>query len=139
MAQRTCSIDGCDRPFYGRTWCEMHCARWGRHGDPLIAQSYIRVPPDRPCSIDGCDEVNNKRGWCTRHYDSWRRTGNPIPTVVRRTQFTGPKRCPDCGEVKPPADFHVSRQTRDGRNAYCRLCMITRARLSKGRRRALLL
>lgn len=34
MAQRTCSIDDCDRPYYGRGWCNAHYARWRRHGDP---------------------------------------------------------------------------------------------------------
>lgn len=36
MAQRTCSIDGCEKPHFGRGWCEMHYRRWYEHGDPLI-------------------------------------------------------------------------------------------------------
>lgn len=34
MSDRTCSIDGCDRKFYARTWCELHYTRWRVHGDP---------------------------------------------------------------------------------------------------------
>lgn len=32
--QSTCSIEDCDRPYYGRSWCRLHWKRWYRHGDP---------------------------------------------------------------------------------------------------------
>src|SRR5581483_4155416 len=34
MANRTCSVDGCEGAAYCRNWCRMHYARWRRHGDP---------------------------------------------------------------------------------------------------------
>lgn len=34
MSKRTCSVDGCDRPFYGKGWCNMHYQRW-RKGSPV--------------------------------------------------------------------------------------------------------
>jgi hypothetical protein len=34
VAQRTCSIEGCDRPVRGRGWCQMHWRRWRKHGNP---------------------------------------------------------------------------------------------------------
>ena len=34
MANRTCSIDGCDGKVVGRGWCSKHWQRWRRLGDP---------------------------------------------------------------------------------------------------------
>lgn len=31
----SCTIDGCDKPHYGRGWCSAHYQRWRRHGDPV--------------------------------------------------------------------------------------------------------
>lgn len=42
VAQRTCSIEGCERPHQARGWCPMHYARWKTHGDPMVA-----APPKR--------------------------------------------------------------------------------------------
>lgn len=30
-----CSIEGCDKPHFSRSWCKAHHARWRRNGDPL--------------------------------------------------------------------------------------------------------
>lgn len=35
MAERTCTVQGCNRVHYARSWCEMHYDRWRKHGDPL--------------------------------------------------------------------------------------------------------
>lgn len=35
MTQRTCSINGCDRPHCARGWCRSHWRHWRRHGDPI--------------------------------------------------------------------------------------------------------
>ena len=34
-SQRLCSVKGCDRPHYGRGFCELHWTRQHRNGDPL--------------------------------------------------------------------------------------------------------
>jgi hypothetical protein len=38
MTERTCAIEGCDRPVprNRKGWCEMHYGRWWRHGDPTV-------------------------------------------------------------------------------------------------------
>lgn len=35
MQDRTCSIDGCEKPAKTRGWCRMHYIRFNRHGNPL--------------------------------------------------------------------------------------------------------
>ena len=45
MAQRTCTIDGCERTNYAaRGWCWLHYRRWRRHGDPLVAVARRQAP-----------------------------------------------------------------------------------------------
>lgn len=35
---KKCSIDGCEKPFFGRGFCNMHYVRWRRHGSPNITK-----------------------------------------------------------------------------------------------------
>jgi hypothetical protein len=35
MANRTCSVEGCERSLHGQGWCKLHYQRWYRTGDPL--------------------------------------------------------------------------------------------------------
>lgn len=55
MADRTCSVEGCERSSACRGWCSMHYTRWRRHGDA----GYIRQPEplaaERACT--GCGET----------------------------------------------------------------------------------
>jgi hypothetical protein len=32
--QRTCSVEGCERPFHAIDYCVAHYKRWSRHGSP---------------------------------------------------------------------------------------------------------
>lgn len=45
------------------------------------------------------------------------------------------KRCPECGNTLPPEEFHLNSATTDGRQAWCRECMlIYRHDVARGRR-----
>ena len=55
MPDRTCSIDGCERPHCARGWCTLHYQR--------------NTPPKQtgPCSVEGCDAPNHAKGLCAKH------------------------------------------------------------------------
>lgn len=81
MANRTCNVDGCERPYVARGWCSMHYQRWKANGDPggperIVAERYA----DGECDIDGCSLPVKSRGWCNRHYLKWSRYGDPLHT-----------------------------------------------------------
>ena len=100
MADRTCSIEGCDSPVAGRGWCNAHWLRWQRFGDPLA----VLLGPWWPeiCRVDGCDKPTRSRGWCHTHYSRWKRTGDASPAVpvvphvpsVGECAVEGCDRCP---------------------------------------------
>lgn len=77
MADRTCSIDGCDRPVKGRGWCDPHYKRWWRNGDPLAGRQ-VRSWAGVACSVDGCRSSASSRGWCNKHYLRWWQYGDPL-------------------------------------------------------------
>lgn len=45
MAQRICSIDGCERKHYARGWCNSHYHSYRRYGDPLRATPIPVIVP----------------------------------------------------------------------------------------------
>lgn len=46
MAERTCSIEGCNRPVHNvRGWCSMHYQRWWKNGDPGDARPQVSYGP----------------------------------------------------------------------------------------------
>lgn len=76
---KTCSVEGCDRPFASRELCARHYSRWKRHGDPLAG----RAPRKRPhviqaCSVKGCNAPQSCKGFCKKHYSRWKRHGDPL-------------------------------------------------------------
>lgn len=87
MKDRTCSVEGCERSNYAKSWCNMHYTRWRRHGD--IGDKAGRTPVANVlCSVDGCDKWAHAKSFCPMHYVRLRAFGSlddPImPTVEER-------------------------------------------------------
>lgn len=43
------------------------------------------------------------------------------------------KRCRDCGEEKPPSEYHVNHKGKDGLHSYCKPCAIARSKMYRER------
>lgn len=75
MSERTCSVEGCERPAHARGWCPSHYARWRKYGDP--ATPLVRHPNIGTCAVGGCDEPSRKLGLCSSHYAQQYHSGQP--------------------------------------------------------------
>jgi hypothetical protein len=83
MAQRTCSIGGCDTPPRARGWCPKHWQRWRKHGDPLGGGPF-RTTYATLCSVADCGRIHFTGGYCAPHAQRWRKHGDPLASVPIR-------------------------------------------------------
>lgn len=82
MVQRTCIVDGCEKPRKRKSrMCSAHRHRLTRYGDPLGGPPPRPPAPVRTCEVDGCDRKHYAKGWCTRHYDRAFRRGSEDVTI----------------------------------------------------------
>ena len=58
FTKRPCSIEGCEKVATTRGWCQMHYARWLRHGEPGAAAPILGPRPvvDGRRQCKGCEE-----------------------------------------------------------------------------------
>lgn len=71
MANRTCSLDGCERKHYGRGYCTLHYQRWAKHGDPGPA-ALLRTTRVGVCQVPECGRQIQSLGYCSMHYQRFR-------------------------------------------------------------------
>lgn len=79
VADRMCSVDGCEKREIARGWCPMHYYRMQKHGSLDLPP---RVRPDRTkrtCSVDGCGRSVWSREMCNLHYSRQHRHGEVGP------------------------------------------------------------
>lgn len=69
MTNRTCTIDGCDKPHVCRGLCHTHNSR-RRRGLPLDAPVRPRAVALGRCEFDNCSEKAFAKRLCKRHYQS---------------------------------------------------------------------
>jgi len=77
-SERTCAVEGCDRPVLAKGWCTAHYNRVQTHGDPQAHTPIGERPVHEPaeCSVPGCTHPVKTRGWCNGHYNRWRKHGD---------------------------------------------------------------
>src|SRR5699024_5243090 len=61
MSYRQCSVEGCDRPYRAKGYCQLHYQRWHKWGDPLIVKHVKYASPEEsfeartmPVTETGC-------------------------------------------------------------------------------------
>lgn len=110
MADRTCSVDGCENPHIARGWCDTHYRRWRKHGDPLIVRrilgddlarfrSYIEEGPEGCWLWTGA--LNTDGYGCFRyeevargaHRVAYATFVGPIPEGLELDHLCGVRRC----------------------------------------------
>ncbi len=77
MAQRTCSIDGCEKKPVARGWCPMHYQRWKTTGTTEGG----RRPANTQCKVPGCNR-EPRGSYCSMHARRKWRTGSVGPVVT---------------------------------------------------------
>lgn len=84
MADRTCSLAGCNRPYAAHGYCIGHLRRWQKTGDPgpVKFRRWRRLPTR--CEIEGCADEPVARGLCRMHVVRWYRTGDAGTAELRR-------------------------------------------------------
>jgi len=98
MSKRRCDVEGCDRPYHAKGYCQLHYDRWSKWGDPLIVKQARYASPEEsfeartmPVTETGCllwtggtsadgyglMWVGGKGVYAHRY--AWERANGPIP------------------------------------------------------------
>lgn len=109
---KTCSIEGCDKPYCAKGFCKIHYGKWRLHGDP----EYKR--PIRKCDIEGCERKHYGLGLCGMHYDRLRfsgEVGGPKARINRdHDGICAVEGCNNPYAAKGYCDKHYQRWKRNG-------------------------
>jgi hypothetical protein len=103
MSDRTCSVEGCDRPHAANGYCDGHYQRVKRTGDPEPAKP---LPPKKLCSVEGCGGLHSSKGLCKKHYGRAFR-GSPIEGQPTRLCII-----PGCGRKHSALGYCVAHRSR---------------------------
>lgn len=80
MAEKICSIDGCEKKVKHRGWCSAHYERWRKYGSVYT----VYQERDRTCSIEECDRKHAKYSYCSMHALRYKRHGDPLGAAKPR-------------------------------------------------------
>lgn len=75
MADKTCSIEGCDNPHKAKGYCRTHYERFCKHGDPSVVAAPRSLTEKQKCSV--CGGVAHGQNLCAKHYWKWKKYGDP--------------------------------------------------------------
>lgn len=78
MADRKCSIEGCNKKHIAKGFCSKHYDKLRKYGDPLF------IKQETICSIEDCKEKHYALGFCNRHYETFKKYGDPLFTKTEK-------------------------------------------------------
>lgn len=73
QSTRTCTVEGCERPYRCKGMCDLHYGRMRSTGstDLLPREPRPRKSPSG-CSFEGCSRRAHARSYCNGHYRQWK-------------------------------------------------------------------
>lgn len=109
---RTCSLEGCGKPYHARGWCYGHYMRQYRCGDPVLTKR-AQQAASRPqtCAVSGCARAPKTLALCPMHYKRMWRHGDPLVKKVDGTQGCHVVGCPRKHRTKGYCAAHWRRMT----------------------------
>lgn len=114
MAQKICSVEGCENKNHAKGMCTIHYARFKRRGTtgPVEAER----KHGRVCAVDGCDRKGNGgRGMCGMHNMRVKKYGDPTVNLKSRPKV--PCAVDDCEKIAKALGYcptHYARVQRWG-------------------------
>lgn len=121
MAQRTCSIDECERPRHARGWCRLHYRRWADHGDPLYVRRVTSCPQGHPYPENRTFSKGRAKGCkaCNRDAQRERNRRAGVPPARRVWAVGDERRIDACPQGHPyPESLRYVR----GKSKGCGVC-----------------
>ena len=101
IRDQPCSVDGCERPAYSKSFCYMHWQRNPRLGDPGEAQRRKTLyEPGQLCAIKACERPARWGLYCQSHARRFRKYGlteQDLTGMLARQK----SRCAICGSAEP--------------------------------------
>lgn len=105
------------------TYCKSCSADYSRRRRVVATAGSIT------CAVEDCPRGVTSRGYCYSHYGKWRKFGDPLgggtarpKGYYARRDEQGRKRCKDCTEWLPTAEFGVDALMVDGLCVRCKQC-----------------
>jgi len=77
MNERSCQVEGCERSYYAKGFCQHHYHKNRNQGAAALRphkkkRTELASPlPQKPCSAWKCDAPVYRLGVCRKHYEEW--------------------------------------------------------------------
>ncbi len=117
LADRGCSVNGCERPGYCKGFCGVHYDRMRRLGDPgeVELRKIRKYEMADQCLVLACERIPRANGRCDPHYQTWnrqRRLHGNTPSTNRA--FCSIAGCQRLAYLRGICELHYGRRLKNG-------------------------